>query len=305
LVSGGPKYVVLRIYYDRGARLELSSFMNPTEALLCAKASEAIYGSSGDPVGQATSQAALAAEGFAISAWIDLQTIFKDVCAFVASSANYNLLVFRGTKVPQDWMEDLYCTPARFDWLFASAPPLGEIHAGFGHTLADGLNRIISGLAPRDQTKPLLVTGHSLGGALAALAGVCFSAMGVAVRPVSGIYTFGQPRIGLHDFCNSYGRLLGSKLVRFVNQQDLVPRVPFRNWDYSDEGTMVHFDSCGNPSVQSTEWETFLSRTLESFGDFFEIMSHVRVDIGDHSMATYRQLVERNQNTLAPLLNAG
>ncbi|MBV9274479.1 MAG: lipase family protein [Verrucomicrobia bacterium] len=276
--------------------------MNPTEALLCAKAAEAIYGNPEDPVGQATSQAALAAEGFAISAWIDLQTIFKDVCAFVASSANYNLLVFRGTKVPQDWMEDLYCTPARFEWLFAPAPPLGEIHAGFGHTLADGLSEIISSLAPRDQTKPLLVTGHSLGGALAALVGACFVAMSTAVRPVSGIYTFGQPRIGLHDFCNTYGRLLGKKLVRFVNQRDLVPRVPFRNWDYSDEGTMIHFDSSGKPSIQAAEWQTFLSRTLESLGDFFEIMGHIRVDVGDHSITTYRQLVEENQNSLLPLL---
>ena len=276
--------------------------MSPAEALICAKASEAIYGTSEDPQGQATSQQALAPDGFSISAWVDLQTIFKDVCAFVASSANYNLLVFRGTKIPQDWMEDLYCTPARFDWIFDSAPPIGEIHAGFGHTLADGLSRIISGLTPRDQTKRLLVTGHSLGGALAALVGACFTVMAPAIRPVSAIYTFGQPRIGLNDFCNSYARLLSSKVVRFVNKQDLVPRVPFRNWDYSDEGTMIHFDSSGNPSIQAPEWQSFLARTLQSFGDFMEIMGHVSVDIGDHSMTGYRQLVEQNQHTLSPLL---
>lgn len=270
--------------------------------MICAKASEAIYGTSEDPQGQATSQQALAPDGFSISAWVDLQTIFKDVCAFVASSANYNLLVFRGTKIPQDWMEDLYCTPARFDWIFDSAPPIGEIHAGFGHTLADGLSRIISGLTPRDQTKRLLVTGHSLGGALAALVGACFTVMAPAIRPVSAIYTFGQPRIGLNDFCNSYARLLSSKVVRFVNKQDLVPRVPFRNWDYSDEGTMIHFDSSGNPSIQAPEWQSFLARTLQSFGDFMEIMAHVSVDIGDHSMTGYRQLVEQNQHTLSPLL---
>jgi hypothetical protein len=276
--------------------------MSPAEALICAKASEAIYGTSEDPQGQATSQQALAPDGFSISAWIDLQTIFKDVCAFVASSANYNLLVFRGTKIPQDWMEDLYCTPARFDWIFEAAPAIGQIHAGFGHTLADGLSRIISELTPRDQTKRLLVTGHSLGGALAALVGVCFTVMAPAIRPVSAIYTFGQPRIGLNDFCNSYARLLSSKVVRFVNKQDLVPRVPFRNWDYSDEGTMIHFDSSGNPSIQAPEWQSFLARTLQSFGDFMEIMGHVSVDIGDHSMTGYRQLVEQNQHTLAPLL---
>jgi Lipase (class 3) len=275
--------------------------MNSAEALISARASEAIYGTSQDPQGQATSQLALAPYGFSIFAWVDLQTIFKDVCAFVASSANYNLLVFRGTKIPQDWMEDLYCTPVRFDWIFESAPGIGEIHAGFGHTLADGLSRIIAALAPCDQTKQLLVTGHSLGGALAALVGACFTIMGPAIRPVSAIYTFGQPRIGLHNFCNTYERLLGRKLVRFVNKLDLVPRVPFENWDYSDEGAMIHFDSSGNPSIESPEWQNFLARTLQSFDDCVEIMGHLSVDVGDHSMSDYRQLVEQNQHALAPL----
>lgn len=276
--------------------------MNAAEALICAKASEAIYGSAEDPVGKATAQQALAPDGFTILAWVDLQTVFKDVCAFVAASASYNLLVFRGTKTPQDWMEDLYCTPARFDWIFDSSPAVGEIHAGFGHTLADGLSQIISGLTARDQTRPLLITGHSLGGALAALVGACFTVMGVSIRPVSAIYTFGQPRIGLNDFCNTYERLLGKKLLRFVNRQDLVPRVPFRNWDYSDEGKMIHFDSSGKPAIQSVEWENFLSRTLQSLGDLIEMTTDIKVDVGDHSMTAYRQLVQQNQTALGPLL---
>jgi hypothetical protein len=276
--------------------------MNAAEALICAQASEAIYGTAQDPVGLTTSQAAMSALGFSDLAWIDLQSLFKDVCAFVASSPSCNLLVFRGTKIPQDWMTDLACTPARFEWIFAAAPALGEIHAGFGHCLADGLAKIIAALAPRDQTRPLIVTGHSLGGALAALAPVCFAVMNTAIRPVSAIYTFGQPRIGLNAFCNVYSRMLSDKLVRFVNKMDLVPRVPLQGWDYSDEGTMIHFDSGGVPSIESVEWQSFLARTLESIGEFVEIMSHIRVDVGDHSMTGYRTLVEQNQSRLDALL---
>ena len=199
-------------------------------------------------------------------------------------------------------MEDLACTPVRFDWVFNGGPAIGEIHAGFGHCLADRLAAIISALSSRDLTKPLLITGHSLGGALAALAGACFTVLGSSVPTVSAIYTFGQPRIGLHDFCNTYSRVLGDKLVRFVNKQDLVPRVPFRGWDYSDEGTMIHFDSSGTPLIQSTEWQSFLARSLQSLEDFVEIVSHVRVDVGDHSMAGYQDMVEKNQAPLAALL---
>jgi hypothetical protein len=272
------------------------------EALLCARASEAIYGTDTDPVGKDYSQTALAAMGFSQFVWIDLAGVFKDLCAFIVSSADYHLLVFRGTKLPQDWMTDLACTPVRFDWVFTGGPAIGEIHAGFGHCLADGLSDIITALASRDPTKPLLLTGHSLGGALAALSGACFTVLGSPVPAVSSIYTFGQPRIGLHDFCNTYSRIVSDKLVRFVNKKDLVPRVPFRNWDYSDEGTMIHFDSAGTPSVQSVEWQSFLTRTLQSLGDFFEIASHLRVDAGDHSMTGYRGLIEQNQAALGPLL---
>ena len=270
--------------------------MKPAEALLCARASETIYQGKGVP------EKALQADGFSEFAWIDLTTVFEDVCAFVASSPQYNLLAFRGTQDPQDWMEDVYCTPVRFDWIFQAAPAVGEIHAGFGHTLADKLANITQTLAGRDQGKALLITGHSLGGALAALAAAYLNLVGASVRPVTGIYTFGQPRIGLHDFCNTYDRILARKLVRFVNKQDLVPRVPFRGWDYSDEGLMIHFDSNGIPSVEADEWQNFLARTLQSLGDFVEIMSHVRVDAGDHSMTGYRELVENSQQPLAPLL---
>jgi lipase (class 3) len=272
------------------------------EALICAQASEAIYGTVDDPVGRVSSQTAMDALGFSNFVWIDLTGVFKDLCAFVVSSDDYHLLVFRGTKLPQDWMTDLACTPVRFDWVFPAAPAIGEIHAGFGHCLSDGLSDIISALSPRDYTKPLLITGHSLGGALAALAGAYFSVLGSSLPSVSAIYTFGQPRIGLHDFCNTYSRILANKLVRFVNKQDLVPRVPFRNWDYSDEGTMIHFDSSGKPAIESPEWQNFLARSLQSFGDFFEIISHLQVDVGDHSMAGYRDLIEQNQAALAPLL---
>ena len=68
---------------------------------------------------------------------------------------------------------------------------------------------------------------------------------GGIIRPVGGVYTFGQPRIGLHNFCGAYDRLLAGKTFRFINREDLVPRVPFRGWNYADLGQTIHFDSSG------------------------------------------------------------
>jgi triacylglycerol lipase len=188
---------------------------------------------------------------------------------------------------------------------------VGDIHAGFGHALSDGWRKIIAAVgavAPQpaimdtdsiDARRTFWITGHSLGGALAALAGAAFSLLpDNVIRPVSGIYTFGQPRIGLHNFCDNYGRLLSPRIFRLVNNKDLVPRVPFRGWDYSDVGEMIHFTRSGDPERQSEQWREFLARTLESFGEAIEIFTNFKMDVGDHSIGNYRQLVADHQDSL-------
>ena len=84
---------------------------------------------------------------------------------------------------------------------------------------------------------------------------------------------------------------LGTIDGRLVNNKDLVPRVPFRGWDYSDVGEMIHFTQSGEPERQSQQWRDFLARTLERF-------AHFDMDVGDHAIANYRQLVADRQDAL-------
>jgi hypothetical protein len=79
-----------------------------------------------------------------------------------------------------------------------------------------------------------------------------------------------------------------------VNKKDLVPRVPFRGWDYADIGRMIHFDSNNQPRLQSAEWNNFLARNLQSFSDFFDIITGLGTGVNDHDTATYEQLVQDN-----------
>ena len=219
-------------------------------------------------------------------------------------------------------MTDLHSTPGRFAWFFDGAPDVGEVHAGFAFALRHSWERItiamnhvipplatpvenLQGLSTTPQ-RTLWITGHSLGGALAALAGAVFSMLpGHIIRPVGGVYTFGQPRIGLHNFCGNYDRLLQLKTFRFINKEDLVPRVPFRGWDYSDLGQMIHFDSNGVPRRESRQWTNFLARTFESFEEFFNIATHFNPDVGDHSRTGYEQLVRDRQAQLEALFAPG
>lgn len=86
--------------------------------------------------------------------------------------------------------------------------------------------------------KPIFVTGHSLGGALATLASYRLMKMGLNVR---GLYTYGSPRAGnaafVHDFrVRAFRKGLKLKgksgvsgeggLQRFVDHNDVVARIP-------------------------------------------------------------------------------
>jgi triacylglycerol lipase len=280
-------------------------------ALLLASAAQAAY------LDEPAALARVAALGLPNFKWIDLTEDFAGLHAFAASCDKFAILAFRGTLDTKDWMDDLQATPVRFNWLFEGGPEVGDVHAGFGHALRDAwddINAALEVVAPRPAgnvnlaslatfpQRTFWITGHSLGGALAVLAGAAFSMLPHnVIRPINGIYTFGQPRIGLLPFCGNYDQLLHPKTYRFVNRQDLVPRVPFRGWDYSDIGQMIHFDSSGIPRLQSTEWTSFLSRTIESFQDFFSIATNVRTDIGDHSMDGYFSVVDSNQAALVAL----
>ncbi|KAG6545544.1 hypothetical protein Mapa_013146 [Marchantia paleacea] len=76
----------------------------------------------------------------------------------------------------------------------------------------------------------LYVTGHSLGGALAALyttALYYYNETSVTDR-LGALYTFGQPRVGDREFSKyTEGKIDEAKYFRVVYSNDLVPRVPF------------------------------------------------------------------------------
>jgi triacylglycerol lipase len=281
-------------------------------ALLLAEMCNAAYGT------EAEARAITQQNGFTDFEWIDLPQQLEDTSAFVTSCDKFAVIAFCGTKDLKNWMTNLHSTPGRFAWFFEGAPEVGDVHAGFAFALRHSwkeitaaMNRVappvatavsdLQGLSTTPQ-RTLWITGHSLGGALAALAGAAFSMLpGNIIRPVGGVYTFGQPRIGLHNFCGYYDRLLQLKTFRFINKEDLVPRVPFRGWDYSDLGQMIHFDSNGLPHRESRQWTNFLARTFESFEDFFTIATHFSPEVGDHSRTGYEQLVRDRQAQLDAL----
>ena len=147
-------------------------------------------------------------------------------------------------------LSEVSCAPSPV----TAGPPI-RVHEGFltalDSVLTDIIGALFPGLEPTAHSlKPLVITGHSLGGALAVLCAYLLQRQGF---PVHSVYTFGQPRVGDRAFAADYEALCGGKTFRLVNQNDLVPRLPGWLLGYRHAGQMMFINVTGallaNPSL--------------------------------------------------------
>jgi hypothetical protein len=133
---------------------------------------------------------------------------------FLGVCDTHAVLAFRGSDpvTLQTWLTDVVVR------LVEREHYDGRVHLGFSSALKHTWPKIERVLEPA-QDKPLFLTGHSMGGALAVLTGCRLAKRGRA--PVA-IYTFGAPRVGDSDFCAGYDL----PTYRIVNRLDLVPEMP-------------------------------------------------------------------------------
>jgi len=121
----------------------------------------------------------------------------------------------------------------------------GMVHAGFYAYLNKIWESVIRHIEYGDrEKKKLYICGHSLGGAMAALA-----ASRLQDR-VTACYTYGQPRVG--------GRVWAKKCTyvhyRYVNNNDIVPRVPFAILGFRHRGALRYINHYGNIRKMTT-WQ--------------------------------------------------
>jgi len=142
---------------------------------------------------------------------------------FIATCGDVSILTFAGTEPvsPADWFLD-----------FATHLNADGTHEGFKAGVDAVWDTISAILSENSLTaNNLLITGHSLGGALAVVAAHRLAETRVvALDRILGIYTFGMPRTGDETFVQSYRRVGGGGLAdrtyRFIHGVDLVPQIP-------------------------------------------------------------------------------
>ena len=136
---------------------------------------------------------------------------------FYFETVEYFLLTFRGTRENVDWLTNLDAEMVQF------SEGVGRVHAGFYRAFISVkaiVDKVVKDMNP---DKPILICGHSLGGALSNLVAAYLRKKG---HSKIMIYTFGSPLVGDSDFSYHFSKVEPIISYRFVHNQDLIPMIP-------------------------------------------------------------------------------
>lgn len=191
---------------------------------------------------------------------------------FLAHNERFAVLAFRGTE--KDWRDILHDLRIRF---YRDKTTGAKIASGFSEAYALIAPDVTRALAQLESGLPLYITGHSLGGALAAVASM-------RIRRgdrIAACYTFGCPRVGDGEFVLQLWKV---PVYRLVHAADIVTRVPF-GFGYRHAGDFRYIKRHGD-LVQSPG---ALGRFL---GFTFTLATRWKRIFLDHRIAEYRDNLE-------------
>lgn len=198
------------------------------------------------------------------------------------------LLAFRGTEgsKPSDIITDASFKPEVFRAAKAVSEPAqtplaaaGKVHSGFQAALDVVWPQLVPHLTRAEE---VVITGHSLGGALAVLAAARLCHAGPRLVALT---TFGCPRAGDSQFVSWLeSRLPAHAALRVVNDLDIVTRVPFRTLGYAHLNQVLFFGPDGTGHFESQSWSRFLNTLRHVVDDY---AASTKEAVHDHSMNGY------------------
>jgi hypothetical protein len=204
---------------------------------------------------------------------------------YVGTTPEAIVCAFRGSESPtsldgfKDWLltnakNFLVLPEGRAGTDFAAAGVGARFHRGFLDALEElwpPFFTAVDGEFSKAE-RPVFVTGHSLGGALALLAAWRLQRQMI---PVHQVYTFGAPMVGNAAAAEAFAREFPGKIFRFVDERDLVPKLPtfslFSN-EYNHCLTEVPLKAANAAAAADSVLSALASQTKE------QVMSATLVD---------------------------
>ena len=191
----------------------------------------------------------------------------------VVKDRNDLWFAFRGTEPSKinDVMADL-------NLIKNAAKAGGKVHSGFQKEVNDLWMDVLAEIEHNDQLKvrkDVYMTGHSLGAAMATIAATRYT-------PYE-LFTFGSPRVGGPRFI----RHIKCPHLRFMNNNDIVCRIPPAWLGFRHHGEMIYFNANGDQQPKPT-WKDLFLGVLNSWKrfKFFD-------GIVDHGIPNYVKAIQK------------
>lgn len=207
-----------------------------------------------------------------------VEYVFKSkVSAVVFRDENRHeiILALKGTTSNEEWLMDFKILPMPYHplsnrikgwkkfWKYNKDCKGCTVHKGFydgAKVIHDAVFDKVNNLLDEYPTYNFLITGHSLGGALAPMIANEYDSDKRRIN----VITFGAPKFGnkqlaewlneiwnTNDHCNNIKEITKSNsYIRVSHKGDLVPMLPIRQMGYKHSGIDVYFNTDREPMLQ-------------------------------------------------------
>jgi hypothetical protein len=250
-----------------------------TDAFLaeCARLAYLRFEDPANPLGLNVLTAALGAVGISVVGWFSDDATSTEAFTAVLPGSSGAVVSFRGTD-PQSAAN----IATDLDAVLVGWGAVGRVHAGF----ALAFSRIRASIENWMQrqavdTGALVVTGHSLGAALATLAAAAW-------KP-RRLVTFGSPRVGDDGFV---ALLRPIAISRYVNCCDIITRLPPATPGlFADTAPLIYISSAGDLQPDWTQDQIAADRSVareQYLVDSAWVRGNVITrDLADHTPINY------------------
>ena len=214
-----------------------------------------------------------------------------DAQCYVIYNRFTTFIVFRGTSTLTDWKADLNISQENmYDYKHV------KIHKGFKKQYWSVKDKIYKCIE-NNLHIPIVVIGHSLGGALAQICAIDIK-MRYTINSDVSVFTIGSPRVGNSSFANLYNKLIKNS-YRLKNKGDVITYFPMRS-NYCHVHSSICFDN-GDVSNEPITKKVFnrLSRLCGNVNMFDSIEKHSIKEYKKNLMniETRRAVIECMKNT--------
>lgn len=205
-------------------------------------------------------------------------TVRVTTAAAVALMMRPTIVAFRGSASVRDWITD-----AR---VYRRNVGVGLLHQGFLDSVQNVFYRVCKIVDKK--AAPVIVTGHSKGGAEAL---ICAWLLARSGRTVQAVVTFGGPRVGDAQWKAHYNSTaLGAVTQRWVHEEDIVTRLPAWCMGYRHVGQECFMSSFGGVEINPPLWRKAAS---DLWGTFWGYKHGEIEQASDHPIAKYLGHIER------------